>query len=444
MYENNENKYNNYYNRPYPYENRDTSQLYGHAPASGANPGTQVQPEPPRYGEQPPAGGNASAHSQPGGKKPRKAPRIIAAALGMALIGGAAGGGAAYAVMGQYQQPVAATGETAPAATVPTQGTAAAAGTGTNEISQVVNKASASVVEIVTEIPTNNFFAMQSTVAGAGSGVILTADGYIVTNHHVIEDASTVTIRTQDGTEYNAVLVGTDPKTDLAVIKVEAQGLTPVDFADSDSIQVGELAVAIGNPLGELGGTVTSGIISATGREITIDGEAMNLLQTSAAVNPGNSGGGLFDGNGNLVGVVNAKSSGVGVEGLAFAIPANTVREVTDDIINNGYVTGRPQFGISVIEISDPRDLLTYRLNRPGIYIAEVKNSASGFKAGDRIVSVDGVEIETSGDVSAALNSHEVGDTVTVTVERDGQNTDVSVTLIEQVPEGMEQAESKI
>src|SRR5699024_342301 len=149
----------------------------------------------------------------------------------------------------------------------------------------------------------------QYVSSGAGSGVILTQDGYIVTNHHVIEDANSITVRTRSGDEYNASLVGSDEQSDLAVLKIDATGLTPAVLGDSTTLEVGELAIAIGNPLGELGGSVTSGIISALDREMTIDGQTMTLLQTDAAVNPGNSGGGLFNANGDLIGIVNAKSS---------------------------------------------------------------------------------------------------------------------------------------
>ena len=159
------------------------------------------------------------------------------------------------------------------------------------------------MVEISTEIRQVSPFARYVT-KGGGSGVVLTADGYIVTNYHVIDGASNVTVRTNYGQEYKAVLVGTDSRTDLAILKIDATNMPAVTFTDSDAIKVGQLAIAIGNPLGELGGTVTSGIISAKDRAISIDGKIMNLLQTSAAVNPGNSGGGLFDGNGDRKSVV--------------------------------------------------------------------------------------------------------------------------------------------
>ena len=173
-------------------------------------------------------------------------------------------------------------------------------------ISDVAAVASNSVVEITTETVMMGTRMGQFVSEGAGSGVIITSDGYILTNNHVIDGASKITVRLKDGTSYNGVVVGLDEKTDLAVIKVDASDLQPAVFGDSSSLTVGETAVAIGNPLGQLGGTVTSGIISALDREISIDGETMTLLQTSAAINPGNSGGGLFNSYGELIGIVNA------------------------------------------------------------------------------------------------------------------------------------------
>jgi len=362
----------------------------------------------------------------------------IAAVL---VLSAAAGGGAAWVVVSNAnltQEEAAPVVETYQSQPVTTDSTAipAVAGEGTSSsvISAVAKKATGSVVEISTEVVAHSPFTGQYVTDGAGSGVVLTEDGYIVTNNHVIEGASNVTVRTEDGTEYSATLVGTDVKTDLAVIKVEAGGLSPVSFADSDNIEVGNLAVAIGNPLGELGGTVTDGIISAKDRDITIGGETMTLLQTSAAVNPGNSGGGLFNENGDLIGIVNAKSSGTDIEGLGFAIPSNTVKEVVDEIIQNGYVSGRPQLGISVVEIADEQTAFAYRVNGLGVYVATTTVD-NGLMTGDRLVSIDGTEIASTGDISAVLKNHAVGDTLSVVVERDNREVSVDVTLTEQVPQ---------
>lgn len=228
-------------------------------------------------------------------------------------------------------------------------------------------------------------------------------------------------------------MTGTDEKTDLAVIKINASGLTAAKLADSSSVRAGDFAIAIGNPLGELGGTVTEGIISAKDREITIDGESMTLLQTSAAINPGNSGGGLFSLDGELIGVVNAKSSGEDIEGLGFAIPADTVKEITQELIQYGYVTGRPQLGINVTQITKPGMGWQTYYSAPGLYITQ-SFMDNGLKAGDRIVQIDGTTIRNAADISTVLDRHSVGDVVKVVVSRSGKETTVNVKLTEQKP----------
>jgi len=200
-------------------------------------------------------------------------------------------------------------------------------------IPEVASKASGSVVEIYTEAITRGIFFRQYVVEGSGSGVIISADGRIVTCSHLIDGARKITVRLTNGTEYQASLLGQDSKNDLAVVKIDAKGLKAATYGDSDKLAVGELAVVIGNPLGRLGGSVTEGIISALGRNIEMGGQTMNLLQTSAAVNPGNSGGGLFNRYGELIGIVSAKSSGVDVEGIGFAIPANKVKSVVGTLV---------------------------------------------------------------------------------------------------------------
>ena len=206
--------------------------------------------------------------------------------------------------------------------------------------SEIVKKTADSVVEIATEGVVTGNFAQQYVTKGAGSGVIISADGYIITNHHVIEDAKTIKVTLRDGqTSYDATLIGSDEDNDIALLKVNAEGLTPATFGDSSSLAVGDYVVAIGNPLGTLGGTVTDGIISALAREVTIEGKNMTLLQTNAQISPGNSGGGLFNANGELVGVVNAKDSATEVEGIAFAIPINNVIDLIKDLQNYGYVS---------------------------------------------------------------------------------------------------------
>ncbi len=307
-------------------------------------------------------------------------------------------------------------------------------------VADITAKAENSVVEITTEIVSNNGFWMQPTTGqAAGSGVILTSDGYIVTNNHVIEDAQTIQVRLKNGDTYTAQLIGTDPTTDVAIIKIDATGLTPATLGDSDSLQVGELAVAIGNPLGQLGGTVTDGIISALDREITLDGETMNLLQTNAAINPGNSGGGLFDSEGNLIGIVVAKSSGTDVEGLGFAIPINDVKDVIDDLINKGYVTGRVQLGVSLVDITTEQQMMMYGVDRTGTYIAQIENNSvaakGGAQVGDCVLTFNGQEVTDASTLKELLGECNPGDVVEMQVLRNGQTVTLTLTLEEYVPE---------
>ena len=301
------------------------------------------------------------------------------------------------------------------------------------DLADIVDETSPSVVEVFTETKQVSSWFQEYVTEGAGSGVILSEDGYIVTNHHVIDGANTIKVRLSNGQAYTAVLTGTDEKTDLAVLKINVSGLPAAKLADSSTVRVGDFVIAIGNPLGELGGTVTEGIISAKDREVTIDGETMTLLQTSAAVNPGNSGGGLFNLDGELVGVVNAKSSGDDIEGLAFAIPANTVKEITQELIQHGYVTGRPQLGISVAQITKPGMGRQTYYSTPGLYITQ-SSVDNGLKAGDRIIKIDGTTINNAADVSTVLDRHSVGDVVEVIVSRSGKEITVDVKLTEQKP----------
>ena len=306
-------------------------------------------------------------------------------------------------------------------------------------VEEIAEKVGPSVVEVTTEtVSYSNFFG-QYVTSGAGSGVIISEDGYIITNNHVIEGAGSIKVRLSDKTEYDATLVGTDSKTDIAVLKIEATGLTPAVIGDSDTLKVGEFALAVGNPLGTLGGTVTDGIISALNRDITVNNQTMSLLQTNAAVNPGNSGGGLFNERGELIGIVNAKSDGSDVEGLGFAIPINTAMEVAESLMTTGYVTGRPAMGVSVLAVTDMQTAMQYGVSQMGVYIVQVNEGGAadkaGLEAGDLLVSIDGNAISTTSDVTSILDEHAVGDTIEVQVVRGKQMVEVSLTLQESQPE---------
>ncbi len=303
---------------------------------------------------------------------------------------------------------------------------------------QVADTVSATVVEITTEsIVTDSYFWGGNYVtSGAGSGVIISSDGLIITNNHVVDGANTITVRTKDGTEYPALVIGTDADTDIAVIKIGATDLPYALIGDSDTLKAGQEVLAVGNPLGNLGGTVTNGIISATSREVEIDGVTMTLIQTNAEVNPGNSGGGLFNLYGELVGIVNAKSttasSGVSVEGIGFAIPINTAAKVATELTNYGYVRGRVMIGISCEDIEDSWEAMMYRVSALGTYVTASMHD--DLKVGDRIVAVDGQEVMYKADIKAVIKNYSVGDTVVIKVIRGGKYYDVSITLTEYVP----------
>lgn len=301
---------------------------------------------------------------------------------------------------------------------------------GDMSVAQVAAAVKDSVVEITTEVVSRNGRMGQLVSTGAGSGVILSEDGYVVTNNHVIDGASSITVRLADASEWEAVLVGTDAKTDLAILKINVSGLKPVVLGNSGALLVGETAIAVGNPLGELGGTVTEGIISALDREITIDGESMSLLQTSAAINPGNSGGGLFNLDGELVGIVNAKSSGSDIEGLGFAIPVSTAKNVVEDLIKNGYVTGRVDTGLTLVDIQDITTAMRYRVNALGLYIAESKTAQ--FRSGDLMQAINGETVKDLTAYNKLMEQFKVGDTIQITVLRSSNIVTESIVLGEQ------------
>ena len=313
--------------------------------------------------------------------------------------------------------------------------------TGSNmTVQEITDAAKNSVVEITTESVSSDAWMQQYVTEGAGSGVIITEDGYIITNNHVIDGASKITVSTADGKSYDAELIGTDDMSDIAVLKIDANGLTPATYGNSDQLAVGDLAVAIGNPLGELGGTVTAGIISALDRELAIDGKTMTLLQTDTSINPGNSGGGLFNGDGQLIGIVVAKSSGSDVEGLGFAIPINTAADVAQQLMDNGYVSGQPSTGMTYTESSSQTSYSQFFGNSQSsgssaVYIYSVQGTnatKAGFRQGDIVTAVDDQEITSFNDLSSIVTAHEVGDTLKFTILRNNQEMNINLTLEER------------
>lgn len=309
--------------------------------------------------------------------------------------------------------------------------------------SEITDAVADSVVEITTETVQTGTLTKQYITSGAGSGVIIAENGYIITNNHVISGAEKIVVTLRDGTTYDAEVVGKDSQIDVALLKVDATGLKAAVMADSEKIKVGEKCVAIGNPLGQLGGTVTEGIVSALNRDLVIDGVTMNLLQTSAAINPGNSGGGLFNDKGELIGLVVAKTVDEDVEGLGFAIPINHVSEILGDLKEVGYVTGRAEMGVTLLDVANSQTAMMYGVKETGVYVSEVtKDQAekAGFNIGDRITAINGTEVSSISEVKEQISKSGVGDTIKVTVDRDGKTQDLSLVLGEQTPEEDEEA----
>ena len=298
----------------------------------------------------------------------------------------------------------------------------------------IVNQTADSVVEITTETVSTGSFFQQYISTGAGSGVIISADGFILTNNHVIDGANNIKVTLRDGTSYEAEVIGKDASLDIALLKVDAKNLTAATFGDSDEIQVGDYAVVIGNPLGQLGGTVTDGIISALDRDVIIDSETMSLLQTNAAINPGNSGGGLFNSNGELIGIICAKASSdqTEVEGLGFAIPINDVLDILNDLQEYGYVQGKIDLGMTLTDVASSQ------VYQAGVYVSGVTKGSSaddaGFVKGDLITAINGKKVESVAEVKTILDDLSVGDTVKFSVTRGSKSGTINMTLKEYEP----------
>ena len=312
------------------------------------------------------------------------------------------------------------------------------------------NKILPSIVGIQIEYNVTSMFSMfgnsqTSTATATGSGIIISEDGYILTNNHVVSsseaesyyqvsEATKITVTLfDDDTPYEATIVGTDEETDLAVIKIDKTGLTKAEFADSDSIKVGEFAMAVGSPLG-LQSSVTCGIVSAVNREVTdTDGKTYTLIQTDAAINAGNSGGALVNSEGKVIGVNTLKLTGTDVEGMGFAIPINSTTDISSQLIEYSKVR-RPYIGITGMDL----DAQTAQANNlvEGIYVKDVETFSAGEKAGikigDVIIQADGKDIKTMDELNEIKNSHNIGDEMTVRVNRDGEERDLTITLGEQ------------
>ena len=298
------------------------------------------------------------------------------------------------------------------------------------------------VVGIQTAGSTTNVFGQETQFASSGSGFVISEDGYVITNHHVIDGAETVEVAFYDGTSYEATIIGSEKANDVALLKIDAEGLQAVSIGDSDELQVGDQVAAIGNPLGELTFTLTSGYVSALDRAINTDGAPINMLQTDAAINSGNSGGPLFDMNGNVIGITTAKysgnsGSGASIEGIGFAIPINDVMGVTNDLQTHGYVTGQAYLGIGVKPL-DPTTAAYYGLPM-GVFVETINEDScaesGGMKQGDIITMFGDKEIEEYSDLAGELANYSAGDEVEVTVYRGGQTGTLTIVLDEKIPE---------
>ena len=392
--------------------------------------------------------------------------RIAALALSFSILGGAVGTGGTYAALRAFgannTQPAAQTqaqtsskaeesssseddSSESPKAVIKTAESSDSKAVAMQTVKSDGKKLSASdvyknnvnsTVGITTEISTN-YFGYTTTAAASGSGFIITDDGYIVTNYHVIEGANKVKVTTYDDKSYDAEIIGSDQTNDIAVLKIDATGLEAVTLGDSDALSVGDDVVAIGNPLGELTFTLTSGVVSAKDRQITTSNSVMmNLIQTDCAINSGNSGGALFNMYGEVVGVTNAKystnsSTEASIDNIGFAIPINTVKDIVTNIIENGYFA-KPYIGVSVDTVSD--DMTSYGIPEGAVIKSVTEGSPAeeaGLEENDIVTKIDDTEIKSSSDMVAAIRKASKGDKLTLTVYRQGKLMTLTVTVDE-------------
>ena len=463
------------YNQPYGGQNYYGQQGYTQPISDGSYrytgstiPGNQYQD--PRYGYnygenngtygyQPPVYQQPVQESTKKAKKKSGNKRVVAIAIVCALLGGVGGGaavGMAIKNSGDHQveeaappveteAPVSATESVAEP--IPSQEAfhstvidVTTNSSATDMTPQDVYENYVNAVVAISNESTTNVFGQLSTTASSGSGFIISEDGYIVTNNHVIKDAETLTVIMTSGEEYEAQVIGADEDNDVALIKIEAADLPTVSIGDSAGIEVGEMVCAIGNPLGELTNTLTVGYISALDREINDNGSPINMFQTDCAINSGNSGGPLFDMNGNVIGITTAKYSSNGysasIEGIGFCIPINDAMDIVSDLLQYGYVKGRAYLGITCQAISPT---VTQYYNLPaGIYVNSVEVGScaetAGLKQGDIICSVDGVEVSSVTDFKGLLKEYTAGDSAMLSVYRGetGQMMETEITFDEK------------
>ena len=429
-------------NGEYHYKNGYTQKIYSDAHYVPENENTV----PPRYYTPPEKPVKAPKEKKPHGKWVK----ALCLCLVCALLGGLCGAGimagsmnsrivAVEQMLEEQTKETLSIGSQTSSTPAPVSTTTAA-----KPIAAIYDQACNEVVGITTEVTYTNFFGQTSSSAVSGSGFIVSPDGYILTNYHVIEYAYkgnyAITVMLHDGTRYEASIVGVEDCNDIAVLKIDASGLDPVTFGDSDKLSVGDDVYAVGNPLGELEFSMTTGHVSALDRLITTEdgSEAINMFQIDAAVNSGNSGGPVYNANGEVVGIVTAKYSDTGVEGLGFAIPINDAAKIANDLITKGYVTGKAYMGVSIDERYN--SMYSQYYNMPiGAFVKSVESGScaesAGIQAGDIITRLGDVEITGYTDLKQAIKQYSAGDSAELELYRAGESRTLTVTFDEAVPD---------
>ena len=382
---------------------------------------------------------------EPPKKKPHTGLRVTALLLACALVGGGAGVGGALLTRTAQERTANAENTTLyQGERVPTVVNLSKIDVGQQLTPAEVYAANVnSVVGIITQV-TTNVWGQQVAQAASGSGFVISSDGYILTNYHVIEDATSVTVTFKDGKEYPAKIVGSEQDNDLAVLKIDATGLAPVVLGNSSDLTVGQQVAAIGNPLGEMTFSETVGYVSALDKPLTMsDGTIINVLQTDCAINSGNSGGPLFNMYGQVIGITNAKysrsstSTAPSIEGICFAIPIDDVKTMVQDIITYGYVKGKPYVGVTLATVNAQA---AARYGRPGgAYVQSVVLGSAAAKAGlqvdDIITAVDGEPVDGAAAFIEIKDNHKAGDTVSLTVDREAKKITLTLTFDEYTPQ---------
>lgn len=375
-------------------------------------------------------------------KKGRFPGKLVALALVCALVGGFVGAGVSAAAKVNHTGIQVSDREVAQVQTLKVDGSKQMT------MSEVYASNVNSVVSINVSATSTNYFGQTVQTAASGTGFLITEDGYILTNHHVVNGASSVSVTLYNGESYDAKVIGSDEDYDIAVLKIDVTGATPVVLGDSSKLAIGESVAAVGNPLGELTFSMTEGIVSCVNRAINVDGTPFNMIQVDCSINPGNSGGPLFNSYGEVVGIVSAKYSSYSnttVEGIGFAIPINDVVSLVKDIMTNGYVTNKAYMGITP-QTMTAQMAQQYRYDvTEGVFVCSVDPDSAadkaGLKLGDVITKMDDKDIASYEDLVAAKKSYSAGDTVTLTVYREGKTIEVELTF-DAAPETTETSSS--